>query len=157
MRNPVFRFRRHIAAHVTKGYQLQIGAKALLVKSHGFTAVSVKNQICVDFFHDPLHFLFLVAMNGEWILWFATLTQPGSKHPQPWIGKCVRVVRASFVIPSRSTCRISPRRALWLWRLLRRDFWAAQWSQANGAAGWRWPRFRQSLSGTPPHWPWTAC
>jgi hypothetical protein len=65
MRNPVFRFRRHIAAHLTECDQLQISAQALLVKRHCLTTISVKDQVCIDFFHDSLRYLVLVLMKNE--------------------------------------------------------------------------------------------
>src|SRR5436305_12942916 len=59
MHDAVFGFVGDIAARSVREWQhLQISPKALLVKSHGFTAVSVKDQVCVDFFHAPPQFLF---------------------------------------------------------------------------------------------------
>ncbi len=47
MGKPVTRFFGLIARHIRERYGLQISAKALLVKGHGFTAVSVEDQVRV--------------------------------------------------------------------------------------------------------------
>src|SRR5579859_4843141 len=55
MHDAVFSFFRNIAAgRLRERQHVQVRAKALLVKSHGFTAISVKDQIRIDFFHHQL-------------------------------------------------------------------------------------------------------
>jgi hypothetical protein len=45
-----------LACAIAERYQLQLRAKAFLVKRHCLPAVSVKDEIGVDFLHGPLHF-----------------------------------------------------------------------------------------------------